>query len=214
MNTRALHGTALIVGTLGYLSTMALHPAGISAGSLSRDSQFMVAVHALGLLSLPVVVFGLIGLPTRTGWRRPSTQFALICYCLAVIAAMIAAIASGLVGPALMQREIGATVDAYQAVRVVLEFNHQLNQACAKVFVVGASLAIIAWSHAISVLGSYERRVGWFGWFVGLGSMAGLFSGHVRMDVHGFGAIVLLQAIWNICIGVSLLRDEGQTTSA
>lgn len=209
MNVRALHGLGLIIGTVGYLSTMALHPTGISTVTLARESQVMVAAHALGLLSLPVVLFGFVGLSNRAGWQRPSTQFAFISYCLAVVAAMIAAIASGLIGPALLQKTIGATEATFQALRMVFEFNYQMNQACAKVFVVGASLAIIAWSYAISALGSYERRVAWFGWFVGLVSIAALFSGHVRMDVHGFGAIVLLQAIWNICVGVSLLRDKG-----
>ncbi len=212
MTARSLPGLALILGTLGYLFTMALHPAGMFAGALAGSSQIMGAVHALGLLSLPVVLFGLIGLSSRTGWQRPATQFALVCYCLAVVAAMIAAIASGLIGPALLQKQMGASGDAFQAVHMVLEFNYQLNQACAKVFVVGASLAIVAWSNAISGLGNYERRVAWLGWFVGLGSVAALFSGHVRMSVHGFGAIVMLQAIWNMCIGVSLLRDQKNGT--
>jgi hypothetical protein len=211
MNARSPYGLALIVGTIGYVATMALHPVGItnvSSEVLTRENQITVAVHALGLLSLPVVLFGLFGLSRRTGWHRPSTQFAFITYCLSVVAVMLAAAADGLIGPALLQKTIGANEATLQSLRTAFEFNYQINQAFAKVFVVGAAIAIISWSYAVASLGVFERRVAWFGWFVGLASLAGLLSGHVRMDVHGFGAIVLMQAIWNIALGVSMMRGQ------
>jgi hypothetical protein len=31
-------------------------------------------------------------------------------------------------------------------------------------------------------------------------------SGHVQLDVHGFGAVVLLQGIWLIATGAALYR--------
>ena len=211
MNRRSPYGLALIVGTIGYLVTMALHPAsvvGLSAEALTRENQITVAVHALGLLSLPVVLFGLVGLSGRAGWQRPSTQFAFITYSLSVVAVMLAAVADGLIGPALLQKTVGASDAVVTTLRAAYEFNYQMNQAFAKVFVVGAALAIIAWSYAVASLGALERRVAWYGWFVGVVSLAALFSGHVRMDAHGFGMIVLLQAIWNIALGVSMLRTR------
>jgi hypothetical protein len=217
MEIRSPYGLALVFGTIGYVATMALHPVGItnvSAEALTRESQITVAVHALGLLSLPVVVFGLFGLSSRAGWHRPSTQFAFITYCLSVVAVMLAAAADGLIGPALVQKTIGANEALVQSLRTAFEFNYQVNQAFAKVFVVGAAIAIISWSYAVASLGSFERRVAWFGWFVGAASLAGLFSGHVRMDVHGFGAIVLLQAVWNIALGVSMMRSQSSETLA
>ena len=215
MNPRAPYGVALIVGTVGYVATMALHPTGVahlSEAGLLHELDVVVAVHVLGLLSLPVVLFGFVGLSIRTGWQRPSTQFAFTAYSLAVVAVMLAAIADGLVGPALLRKTVGAGDAALQAVRIAFDYNFQLNQACAKLFVVGASLAIIAWSYALAALGAYERRIAWFGWFVGLASMAALFSGHVRMTAHGFGAIVLAQALWNIALGVSMLWREPSST--
>ena len=35
-------------------------------------------------------------------------------------------------------------------------------------------------------------------------------SGHLRLDVHGFGLIVLAQALWFIVVGVLLLRLRAQ----
>ena len=209
MNNRLPYAFALIVGTVGYLLTMALHPIGITSASaevLTRQNQIAIAVHALGLLSVPLVIFGFVGLSARVGWGRASTQFAFIVYAMAAVAVGLAAVADGLVAPALIQKTIGVSSESLAQLKTMLEFNWQFNQACAKVFVVGASLAIIAWSYAIASLGTFERVVAWFGWFVGVASLAALFSGHIQMDVHGFGLVVLLQAIWNICVGVSLLR--------
>ena len=217
MSLRSSYGIALIVGTLGYIATMALHPvsvAGLSPAALAHELQVNVAVHALGLLSLPVVLFGFVGMSERVGWYRPSTQFAFIAYSLSVVAVMVAAVADGLVGPALIQKTFGESETVAQTMRAAFELNFQINQAFAKVFVVGASLAIIAWSYALSACGSFERKVAWYGWIVGLASIAALFSGHIQMSAHGFGAIVLLQAIWNTGVGVSLLLLPSSAESA
>jgi len=32
-------------------------------------------------------------------------------------------------------------------------------------------------------------------------------TGHVQLNVHGFGAVVLLQAVWFIAVGRELMRD-------
>ena len=37
-------------------------------------------------------------------------------------------------------------------------------------------------------------------------ALVALLSGHLRLDVHGFGIVVLLQAVWLIWIGVLLGR--------
>jgi hypothetical protein len=53
-----------------------------------------------------------------------------------------------------------------------------------------------------------ERRIGITGWLISLAALFGLLSGHVRMSAHGFGFIVLLQAVWAIALGVSMLRAD------
>ncbi len=53
-----------------------------------------------------------------------------------------------------------------------------------------------------------ERRIGIIGWFISLAALFGLLSGHVHMFTHGFGLIVLLQAVWAIAPGVSMLRAD------
>jgi hypothetical protein len=205
------YAIALIVGTVGGLVTMGIHPTRLSwqdAELLKHELQVAIAVHVLALFSVPLTFFGLVGVWKRIGWQRPAAQFAILVYGLSAVAVMIAAICDGLVAPALIQKTIGATEAATGAIRSTLVYNFQLNQAAAKVFVVGSSISMIVWSYAISRLGRLEHGLAVLGWIVGALAMLGIFSGHVGMSAHGFGLIVLLQAFWNIGVAVALIRSD------
>jgi hypothetical protein len=52
------------------------------------------------------------------------------------------------------------------------------------------------------------------GFFVGVAELAVLLSGSVRLDAHGFGLIIFLQAIWMVAVGVSMLQTEPQLESS
>ncbi len=65
---------------------------------------------------------------------------------------------------------------------------------------------MILWSITLFRFGVLERRIGIIGWFISLTALFGLLSGHVHMSAHGFGLIVLLQGVWAIALGVSMLR--------
>jgi len=71
-----------------------------------------------------------------------------------------------------------------------------------------ATCPIILWSITLSRFGVFERRIGIIGWFISLATLFGLLSGHVQVSAHGFGFIVLLQAVWAIALGVSMLRAD------
>ena len=189
---------------------MAFHPTAASAmGSseaLAHEMQLLVAVHALALLSVPVVVFGFVGVSRRIGWERPEALLAFIVYAFSAVAIMFAAIADGPVNAALIPQAAAAGEPALQTLRAALAYNFQFNQACAKVYVVGSSLAIALWSIGLFRVGAFERIVGMFGWLVALAALAGLLSGHVRMSAHGFGLIVVLHATWILALGASMIR--------
>jgi hypothetical protein len=217
MKTQTIHGLSLIAGSLGCVVTMLIHPTGMgslaSVGEVMHETQFNMGIHILGLLSLPFVLFGFAGVSQRAGWDRPASQFALVVYLLSAVAIMFAAIASGILGPVLMQSMIGATKEVQQGLETALAYNYQLNQACAKVFVVGASLAIVSWSFAIAHLGRIERAISRFGWLVGAVVLAAFVSGHIHVDVHGFGIIIFLQSAWAIALGAAMIRLRPATES-
>ena len=81
-----------------------------------------------------------------------------------------------------------------------------MNQAFAKIFVVAASIAILAWSIAIVRSRALARGLGIYGIVLAPPTVVALLSGHLRLDVHGMGAVVLTQAIWFVIAGASLCR--------
>ena len=209
MKINTAYGLALIVGTVAAIVTMAFHPTGFdphaSVEAVAHDMSILVGVHSLALFSVPLLVFGFLGVTMRAGWHRPEALLAFIIYALSAVAIMFAGIADGLINAALIPGMTGADLKL-QTLKAVLSYNFQFNQACAKVFVVGTSLAMILWSITLFRLGVLERRIGIMGWFISLAALFGLLSGHVRMSAHGFGLIVLLQGVWTIALGVSMLR--------
>src|SRR2546430_3544669 len=70
---------------------------------------------------------------------------------------MLAGIAEGLINAALIPQMTGAADPKFQAVKAAPSYNFQLNQACAKVFVVGSSLAIVLWSIGFFTLATGGR---------------------------------------------------------
>jgi hypothetical protein len=157
------YGFALIAGTLMAGLTMSVHPTHVdsstTAATLAHQMQVLVAVHALALLSVPISVFGFVGVTRRLGWDKPEVLLAFIVYSFSAISIVFAAIADGLINAAILPRLLGADPASSQILKAAIEYNHQLNQACAQVYVIGSSLAILLWSVALMKLESLERKI-------------------------------------------------------
>ena len=95
--------------------------------------SILVAVHTLALLSVPLLMFGFVGVTMRAGWHRPEALLAFIIYALSAVAIMFAGIADGLINAALIPEMTGASDLKLQALKAALSYNFQFNQACAKV---------------------------------------------------------------------------------
>ena len=93
-----------------------------------------------------------------------------------------------------------------QSLRLLLWYDSLLNQGFAKVFFTALSLAIIFWSISILRISRFAQTIGIIGCVVAFVSLAGFFSGHVRLNVHGFGLFILAQSAWVILLGVFLFR--------
>jgi hypothetical protein len=92
--------------------------------------------------------------------------------------------------------------------RAVLILNGHLNQAFAMIFVVASSSAIFLWSIAMLRSGLFSRSLGIYGCVVAPLTLIAVLSGHVRLNVHGFGMVILGQAIWFISAGVLLWKEN------
>ena len=208
----APHAVALIVATLASLLVMVQHPTAIdplaSVDAFKHEIHMLIATHVLALVTLPVMLFGFLGICQRLGFSRPSVQLGMVFYALSIVAIMLAAVTDGLVGPALLDQALTAreTLGKVFERSAEMNLNFQLNQACAKVYVVGTALAFGAWSLALWRDG--KQGIAAWGWLICGLCVVGLLSGHVRMNAHGFGLIVLCQATWTIALAVLILREK------
>jgi len=193
--------------------TMSLHPTGhdlFVPGRMAVVTLLTRATHGLALASSPVVFLGVLGLARRLGWNERASVAALVLYGFGLVAVMNAAVASGLVAPEIGRRIVESDATAGELWRTAFRVNGMVNQGFAMVFVVAASVAILLWSMVMVRNGALSRGVGIYGCILGPLTVLAVISGHVRLDVHGFGAIVLGQAIWYVAVGAALWRGASR----
>lgn len=195
-------GWCLVANAVMGLVTMALHPTTVA------DPALVLAVHALALAGVPVGLYGAWVLARRLGEGGPAAELAFAFYGLAAAATLMAATASGLLAPDVIARAAAAAGDTRAAEHAVVHYNHAVNQAFARVFVAASSVAILLWSAEMLRTRLFARAAGVVGCAVAALTLLGLFAGHLRMDVHGFGAVVLGQAIWLVMVGLELRRGR------
>lgn len=221
MKKSTTEAAALIIGSIGSVVTMIFHPNGhdllTSTGETLQFYEWLaMATHSLGLVSYPLLFFGLLGLHRRLGRDRPLNTASLTAYGVAGIAVLSAAIFSGLVSPELFSRLSTAGDEAAQQVwRSLIAYNGLLNRAFAWVYIVGSSLAILGWSAALihaGVPGAPDdpagagRMVSWGGCLVGGGALVAFSMGYLQTDVHSFGLFVFSQSLWTTALGVAWVR--------
>jgi hypothetical protein len=217
MTNDRVSGLALIAGSASMIITMSLHPTGhdlFAPGQLSPMAHMAVAVHALALMSMPVLFFGALGLSQHLGAGERFSVAALIAYGFAMVAGMNAAVFSGLVAPSLVRSISASDSSAAETWRIAFHYNGALNQGFARVFVVASSVAILLWSSSILRGAALSRGVAIYGCILGPVTVIAVLSGHLRLDVHGFGMVVLGQAVWLIIVGVLLCRARRREFTA
>lgn len=217
MKHSSIYGIALIVACLGAIVTVIFHPTGQDLLGqpdeiARRNEMITVATHSVALFSLPLFFFGFLGFSRRLGLDHPSVQAAIVFYGFALIAATCAVVINGIVAPIITRQIITADENTRQVLRLILMNNTLLNQAFDKVFIAAASLAIILWSVCLIRAGSFAKIIAILGCMLGLVSLLGIFSGRMRMNVHGFGLLMFGQIAWTILVAVYLLRSGSSLT--
>ena len=202
-------GVALIVGAAGFIVTMAIHPSGhmvLGPASVAGFVRLNVITHALGIASGVLLFLGAMGLTARLKEIEWCSLAALATFGFAVIAAANAAIMSGFVASSVIREIVaagkGSAGDFWQ---VMLTYTHGMNQAYAQVFVVTSSVAVILWSVVIVRGKALPSWIGVYGGIFSSLSVVALLSGYLPLDVHRFGLVALLQAIWFVSSGVQLV---------
>ncbi len=185
--------------------TMISHPGGkISPAEVDHMTRMLIVVHSLALASIPVVFLGAWGMSRRIGGADRLAWAGLVLYALASIAVMNAAVCDGLIAPTLMRKIVAATPETRDVWQTLMNFNFQMNQAFARVYAVGSSLAVVLWSVSILRYRTLGRGVGIYGVVLGLVTVAGICSGFLTPDRHGFGMLIFGQAIWFLLVAGGL----------
>ncbi|HVR44785.1 MAG TPA: hypothetical protein VMS56_15235 [Thermoanaerobaculia bacterium] len=194
-------GLAFILSTAVLLIVMAIHPTGYELSGAGERFRTMALVnalaHTLAILALPLSFLGALALTRMLAGPDRFSVAALVLYGFALAAGMCAATASGFVTPEVLRRLARAASPADEAWRALFRFTWTVNQACARILVIGSAGAIILWSAALR--GRPALR--WYGFLSSAAIIALVASGMLRLDIHGFGAVVLLQAVWFVIVG-------------
>lgn len=207
MKGDSIYGGALIAGALTGVVTMVLHPTGSQLlADVQRLAPVGVAVHALAIAGLPVSFFGTIGLTRRLAPDGEAAIAALVAYGMAAFAVLIAAVASGLLATSLAGHMAATTGAEHDVTAALFGYTGRINQAFAKVYAFASSFAILLWSAAIVSHRRLARGAGILGIVVSVLVLLAMTIGQLRLDVHGFGAVVLTQGIWMITVGALMLR--------
>jgi hypothetical protein len=187
---------------------MANHPTGHALlANFERVALINRTVHSLAIAGTIATVYGLVRLSRAFGERSALADAALVSYGFGAIAVMFAAIASGFIGTEIAARVLEAGDTGRSIYDPILNYNWAFNQACTKVFVVTASVAIGLWSLAMFRHPGFGPALGVTGILIGVAATVATIAG-MPMNIHGFGAIVLGHGIWLIWTGVKLMSRQ------
>lgn len=204
---------AIVTGTLAGLATMALHPTGrdvVQNASVGASNVLVTAVHALALVGQGLLLSGLLALVQRLRSRADLAIGAYVFYALAAFAIIVAAAASGFLSPA----TVGDIADAGAADRALalhsLHYTGLINQAFAKISVLFTGIALLGWSIAILRGREMLHGIGVYGIIIAVVMLAGIMTGVLRLNIHGYGMVVLGQGLWMVLVARELWTQPGR----
>jgi len=209
-------GIALIAGSTGGIATMAIHP--IAGGVMTAAQIDWLALvsgiaHGLAIVSMLLLFLGACGITLSMAAPDRIAFAGIVVFGFACVGIVAAATVSGFVIPAIMQHMARDVKENMRTWQIVIEGIFQINQACARIYSVAASVAVILWSASILKNGRLGRGIGIYGCIVSVLIIVGVGVGHLRLNVHGMAVVWLGQAIWFIGVGWQMLsmRWDGGT---
>jgi len=191
--------------------TLGIHPRGLVTTPEEAESmaRMLIAVHSLALASVPVLFLGAWGLSRRLDGSDRMAMAALVIFGFAGVAVMNAAVFDGLVAPAVIRHIVASAADIAKkdGWQLAMRFNFEMNQAYARLYAVASAVAIFLWSAVIVRKGQLSRAAGIYGCILGPVVVVATGSGLLTPDVHGFGMLVVCQAIWFVAVGAKLCGE-------
>lgn len=207
-------GIVIAIGSLLSVFAMSHHPS-IGAGDtteviaeLTREAGIAGVVHGAMIVMVAALVFGFWVFSERLGLRFATVRAGLVAYVLGAVAMIGAATISGFVVPGIGMQYAGGSAAEMETALQLMAFGHVANQALAQLGVIAMSVAILSWSSMLVGRVGVNRAIGLLGLVVGLVPAAALLGGHLRLDVHGMGMVIVSQTVWNLAVATQLIRRQ------
>lgn len=209
-------GIILMIASLIALFAIIHHPTG-SGHSHEQDELAMhvestqslhrlnMAVHATMIVVVGAFVLSTSYLSSLLGFERYSVRGATIAYAFGGLCMAVAATVDGFVFLRVMER---AVEDAQQRfvidsiAGVLLDFMRVMGLMGVFWMSIGVSL----WSLGMLQQTEPWKLSGLVGFCVAAIAIAGVSTGHLEATVHGMIAFVAIQLVWNMFVGVQLVR--------
>jgi len=166
-------------------------------------------VHGVLIGAMGLFIVGFWGFADRLGMRSIWVRAGLVAYIAGAVAMMAAAATNGFVVSRLASHFRDSNSEALETVNLLFTLCHEANVVCDHIGIVGLSIATLLWSVALLTRQmSGGIAIGAIGLLIGAAAPLLLLAGHLHMNIHGMGAFLLAQAIWQIAVAVQLIRDR------
>lgn len=208
MQRELLGGLLLIIAPVLTVLIMVIHPTGQDLSeNFEHGAMVNRLVHGTALLAVPLIFLGLLALSRRL--NHPDSAVAgLVAYGVTVVAWMLAGVASGFVQTELFVELQDAGEAKTGMLHTLSHFTFAFNQSFAVIGVFTSSAALCLFSLAMLRTRRFPVPLAWFGMVTAVGLLLAHLSGHLILDVHGFGLVVLVQTFWLVWSGIALIRPE------
>jgi hypothetical protein len=153
-----------------------------------------------------LIAYGFVDFTVRRGLQRPLIRAGAIGYGCGILVMVGAGLVSGFVMTGVASLMPHDTAVDLQINRQLLLLCRVLNQSCANFAVVAMSVGIVCWSLDLCGNAGVRRAVGLFGCLAGLVPALALMFGEIHLDVHGMAEVVAAQAVWNIAVGMLMIK--------
>lgn len=210
MRDERIYGIALILGTVAFVGTGALHPTGkqllASADAFTRDAPINVLAHSLALIGLWLTAFGIVGLARRIGMQRPDITAGVVAYAIVLVLISLAGVVDGVVSTRLAGAYVSSDIESERKVLAgFMQYSYNLASSISRVYVTGTAIAVLLWSWAIWRTG-FDRWLPWVGVVISVVGLGAQALGNLRMDVRDVIVLALGQGIWFVWAGIVLYR--------
>jgi hypothetical protein len=186
--------------------SVASHDPGAAIAEIGTKATQSRIVHGVLIALMGLEVYAFAVFADRIGARRDAVRVGFVAYAIGIGAMIGAALISGFVITRLASHFAEAETDA-SAFANLASLAMTGNQSLAQLGVIAISAAILAWSFALL----HDRKQRWLaivGFAASVLPALALVAGLVRLDVTGMTLVVVAEAVWNMAVGLALIRGK------